>query len=165
MRPDEEGQRPRLVRLLTILLFMQVPLVIFLGLNLLTEHWTFLVSISVFWEDLQEAFRLMLATPGKIVGDEILFFNLLGFFMLLWGSGAALFAGLTFHRGRPMAWIMSLFAQIATLLTGCGLYFVHQPSQSYWLIAIGILMVLYLNFSDVRQWFLKSWGEEVEGGA
>lgn len=164
MTPGEESHRPRLVTLLTILLLLQVPLLIFLGLNILTQHWTFLVSISVFWADIQEAFRLMLATPGEIVGDEILFFNLLGFFILLLGAGGAFFAGLAFRRGRPIAWIMSLFAQIATLVSGVGLYFVYQPNQSYWLIAVGILMVFYLNFAEVRQWFLKTWGEEVEDG-
>lgn len=160
MMTDKKPQRPRLISLLTIFLFFQVPAVIFLGLNLLTHHWTFLTSVSVLWEDVNEAFRLVMETPGKIVGDEILFYNLLGFFLLLLGSSAALFSGLTFHRGRPMAWIMSLFAQIATLMTGIGLYFVYHPNQSYWLIAIGILMVLYLNNADVRQWFLQSWGEE-----
>ncbi len=164
MASGTKTQRPRLITMLTIFLLLQIPLIVFLGLNLLTQHWTFLVSLSVLWEDIQEAFRLMLATPGEIVGDEILFFNLLGFFVLLMGAGAALFAGLTFHRGRPMAWIMSLFAQIATLMAGIGLYFVHQPVQSYWLIAIGILMVLYLNYAEVRQWFLKSWEDEVEHG-
>ena len=47
------------------------------------------------------------------------------------------------------------------LLTGIGLYFVHKPNPSYWLIGIGILMVLYLNNADVRQWFLKTWEAEV----
>ena len=155
-----KSQRPRLITMLTFFLFLQIPVIIFLGLNLLTQNWKFLVSLSVLWEDIRAAFRLALETPGKMVDDEILFFNLLGFFILLLGSGAALLAGVSFHRGRPMAWILSLFAQIATLLTGIALYFVHQPSQSYGLIAVGILMVLFLNNVDVRQWFLLIW----EGG-
>lgn len=152
-----KSQKPRLITPLTILLFLQIPILILLGLNLLTEHWTFLASPSIFWADIQAAFQLVLQTPGRLVEDEILFFNLMGFFILLLGSIAAFFAGLTFHRGRPTAWILSLIAQNATLLTGIGLYFVHQPSQSYWLIALGILMVLYLNNADVRFWFLQSW--------
>jgi len=42
------------------------------------------------------------------------------------------------------------------LVAGIGLYWLFQPSQSYWLMAIGVLMVLYLNYGDVRQWFLQS---------
>ena len=160
MASPKKTQRPRLITMLTLFLFLQIPVIIFLGLNLLTQHWGFLVSLSVLWKDIQDAFRLALETPGEVVADEILFFNLLGFFILLLGSGSALIAGVTFHRGRPLAWILSLFAQIATLLAGIGLYFVHQPSQSYGLMAIGILMVVYLNNVDVRQWFLQTW----EGG-
>src|SRR6056297_2939484 len=112
MTSDIKIHKPRLISLLTVFLLLQVPGLVFVGLNLLTKHWTFLVSFSVLWADIQEAFRLALETPGEVVGDEILLFNLIGFFVLLLGSGAALFAGLTFRRGRPMAWIMSLFAQI-----------------------------------------------------
>ncbi len=152
---SQKNHKPRLIALLTFFLFLQVPVILFLGLNLLTHHWAFLVSYRVLWEDIQAAFSLALETPGELVEDEILFFNLLSFLLLLFGSAAALLAGFNFRRGRPMAWIMSLFAQVATLLTGIGLYFVHQPNQAYWLIAIGILMVLYLNNAEVRQWFLQ----------
>ena len=160
MISDKTKQRPRLITLLTVFLLLQAPALIFIGLNLLTRNWTFLTSLSVFWEDIRSAFQLALETPGELVGDEVLIYKVMGFFVLLMGSGSALFAGLSFHRGRPMAWIMSLVAQIAILVTGIGLYFIYQPSQSYWLIIIGILMVLYLNYGDVRKWFLQSWGGE-----
>ncbi|MFW5714724.1 MAG: hypothetical protein ACOCYU_08635 [Brevefilum sp.] len=164
MPSEPKSQKPRLIKLLTVFLLLQVPGLIFIGLNLLTQHWTFLLDFSVLWEDIREAFQLALATPGDVVGDEILLFSLIGFFVLLLGAGAALYAALTFRRGRPMAWIMSLVAQNAVLVTGIGLYFVYQPNQSYWLIAIGIFMVLYLNNAEVRQWFLRSWaGEELHG--
>jgi hypothetical protein len=52
--------------------------------------------------------------------------------------------------------VLSLTAQIGTLLAGIGLYVIYSPAQAYWLIGIGILMVLYLNYGDVRQWFLQS---------
>lgn len=146
--------RPRLITMLTVLLLLQGPLIIFIGLNLLNDHWTFLVSWAVLWEDIREAFSMMLKTPGILVSDEILFFNLLGFGLLFLGAAAAFIAAITFQRGRPAAWVMSLFAQIATLVSGIGLFFVHQPGQSYGLIAVGIFMVLYLNNGDVRQWFI-----------
>jgi hypothetical protein len=157
----KKTHKPRMIILVTVLLFIQIPVNIFLGLNLITHHWSFLFSLPIFWEDLQTSIQLALQTPGEVVEDEILLFNLIGFIFLILGSAAALLAGLTFHRGRPMAWILSLIAQIATLLTAIGLYFVHEPTQSYWLIAIGVLMVLYLNNADVRQWFFRSREGEV----
>jgi len=160
MISDKRKQRPRLIALLTVFLLLQSPALIFIGLNLLTQNWTFLTSLSVFSADFRSAFRLGLETAEELVRDEVLIHNVMGFFVLLMGSGSALFAGLSFPRGRPMAWIMSLVTQIAVLVTGIGLYFVYQPNQSYWLILIGILMVLYLNYGDVRQWFLQSWGGE-----
>lgn len=72
-------------------------------------------------------------------------------------------AGLTFYRGKAVTWILSLVAQIGTLLCGLGLYFISRPPQAYWLLVVGIIMVLYLNYGEVRQWFLQSEVEEEEG--
>lgn len=154
--PEQKKERPRLLTLLTFLLLLQAPVIVFLGLNLLTRHWTFLFSWSIFWEDVREAFSLVVNTPGELVVDEILIYEALAFILLLLGGSAALFAGLTFNGGKLISWILSLFAQIATLVAGIGLYVISSPSQAYWLIAIGILMVLYLNYGSVRQWFLQS---------
>ncbi len=154
--PEQKQERPRLLNILAVLLLFQTPLIVFLGLSVLTDHWTFLYSWSFFWEDLREAFSMMIITPGEVVGDEILLFNVLAFFLLVLGASASLFAGLTFNSGRPITWIMGLFAQIATLVAGIGLYLIHTPPQAYWLIVIGILMVLYLNYGSVRQWFLHA---------
>lgn len=153
---EQKKERPRLLTLLTFLLLLQAPVIVFLGLNLLTRHWTFLFSWTIFWEDIREAFSLMVNTPGEISGDEILFYEAIAFILLLLGAIAAIFAGLTFNGGKPISWILSLFAQIATLVAGIGLYLILSPAQAYWLIAIGILMVLYLNYGSVRQWFLQS---------
>ena len=154
--PEQEPQKPRLIGILTFLLVLQVPLVVFLGLNLITEHWTFLFSWPVFWADLTEAFTLVLQTPGHFDGGEVLFFHVIAFGILTAGAVLALFSALLFNRGGAFPWILGLLAQTATLLAGIGLYWLFQPSQSYWLMAIGVLMVLYLNYGDVRQWFLQS---------
>jgi hypothetical protein len=153
---DPKREQPRLINLLAILLILQAPVIIFLGLNLVTDHWAFLLSWSVFWEDVQEAFSLVINTPGQLVVDETLFYSVIAFAVLSVSGAGALFAGLTFKRGGAFVWMMSLAAQIGTLLTGIGLYMIYSPVQAYWLIAIGILMVLYLNYGDVRQWFLQS---------
>jgi hypothetical protein len=75
----------------------------------------------------------------------------------------AFLAGLIFYRGKPTAWILGLLAQIGTLVSGLALYFLHQPSQAYWLLVLGIIMVMYLNYGDVRQWFLQA-DEALEEG-
>jgi len=154
--PEKVLKRPRLITFLMVLLLLQAPLLLFLGLNLLTKHWDFLLSWSVFWTDLKESISLVQTTPGILVEDEILFYDLLAYAILLFGAVGSFVAGLAFHRGKPFVWMMSLLAQIVTLGCGIGLYFIHAPTQAYWLMAYGILMVLYLNYSDVRQWFLQS---------
>jgi len=159
----QKHERPRLIPILSVLLLLQAPLILFLGLNLLTNHWTFLISWSVFWADIQEAFALMLDTPGVTVANEVPLFDLVGFAILLFSAGTSIIGGLTFRKGAAFSWVLSLMAQIGTLLTGIGLYFIHKPSQAYWLIVIGILMTIYLNYANVRRWFLQS-REVPEGG-
>lgn len=149
-------QKPRMIGFLTVLLFLEVPLILLLGLNLMTDHWTFLTSWSVFWADMQEAFNQVLNTPGRIEGGETLFYNVVAFGILAFGAASAFLAGVLFNRGGVLPWILSLIAQIAVLIAGIGLYWIHAPSQSYWLMAVGILMVLYLNNGDARQWFLHT---------
>jgi len=153
---EQKKEQPRLINLLAIFLILQGPVIIFLGLNLVTDHWAFLLSWSVFRVDFQKAFSLVINTPDQLVVDETLFYSIIAFAVLSVSAAAALLAGLTFKRGGAFVWMMSLAAQIGTLLSGIGLYMIYSPVQSYWLIAIGILMVLYLNYGDVRQWFLQS---------
>lgn len=153
--PKERQARPRLITLLTIFLLLQTPLMIFLGLNLLTDHWSFLGSWPEFWGALQGAFSLFLHTPGEFIGEEALFYEVVAFAVLIISAAVSLFAGLTFSRGRAVTWILSLIPQIGALLCGIALYFISRPPQAYWLLVVGIIMVLYLNYGDVRQWFLQ----------
>lgn len=153
---EQKKEQPRLINLLATFLILQAPVVLFLGLNLVTDHWAFLLSWSVFWEDVQKAFSQVIRTPGQLVADETLFYSLVAFVVLTISAAAAFFSGLTFKRGGAFVWVLSLTAQIGTLLAGIGLYMIYSPIQAYWLIGIGVLMVLYLNYGDVRQWFLQS---------
>lgn len=153
---NEKIKRPRLITFLSVLLIVQAPFVLFIALNLLTDRWTFLLSWPVFWVDVQEAFSMVRHTPGLVEGEEILFYNVIAFGLLSGAAGFALFSGLTFHSGSVFSWLFSLIAQMITLLTGIGLYFIYRPTQAYWLIAVSILLVLYLNYGEVRQWFLRS---------
>ena len=153
--PTDKQSRPPLITILTILLVLQTPALIFLGLNLLTDRWSFLASWTAFWIELQAAVAIVLATPGELVHNEVLFYDMIAFIILIISGVTSFVAGLTFVRGRAITWILSLMAQIGTLISAIGLYIIHQPSQAYWLLLIGIIMVLYLNYGEVRQWFLQ----------
>lgn len=153
---ETKQERPRMITLLTVLLLLETLLILFLGLNLLTDHWTFLFSWPVFWEEMQQAYFLVVSTPGEMASDEILFYHVIAFAVLTISAGLTLISGLSFNRGGAVPWIMSLLGQIALLVTGIGLYFIDRPSQAYWLLVAGILMVLYLNYGEVRQWFLQA---------
>ncbi len=152
--PKETQSRPRLTALLTVLLLMQAPLLVFLGLNLLTNQWTFLTSWSSFWAEFEAAFTLV-QSPGQIAADDVLFYDVIAFAVLASSAAMVLIAGVTFHRGVAISWVLGLLAQIGTLVSGLGLYFIHKPPQAYWLLVMGVVMVLYLNYGDVSQWFLQ----------
>lgn len=154
--PEPKQERPHLIPLLTLLLLIQVPVLLLLGLNLLTDQWTFLFSWRVFSREVSEAFNLMLIHPGEPIEDALLFYNLVAFGVLDLAAACALVSGILLHRGGVFSWIMGLAAQIVTLGIAIFLYLVYQPSQAFWLMAIGIMMVLYLNDGSVRQWLLQS---------
>lgn len=158
----EKQLRPRLIAILTVLLILQAPLLVFLGLNLITDRWAFLTSWDRFWAELQAAFVLVSQTPGTAARDELLVYDVISFAILAVSAGLALVAGVTFLRGKAINWILGLMAQIGTLASGLSLYFIHQPPQAYWLLAVGIIMVLYLNYGEVRQWFLQQEETEAE---
>lgn len=151
----EKHPRPRLIPTMMVLLILEFPFLIFMGLNLLTNRWSFLTSWTLFWMQFQEAFSLFLKTPGEYVRDEILFFDVLLFAVLVVSGALALMAGLTLSYRRKMSWILGVLAQIGTLVVGLSLHFMHQTTQAYWLMAFGIMMVLHLNFGDIREWFVK----------
>ncbi len=152
--PKETQARPRLTALLTILLLLQAPLLVFLGMNLLTNQWAFLTSWPSFWAEFEAAFTLV-QSSGQITMDEVLFYDVIAFAVLVFSAALALIAGATFHRGVAITWVLGMLAQIGTLVSGLGLYFIHKPSQVYWLLVMGVVMVLYLNYGDVIQWFLQ----------
>ena len=151
-----ENRQPRLVAILAGLLILQTPLLIFLGLNLLNMNWTFLTSWQNFWNSFVSAFQIAWETPGKYVKGENLFYDVIAFLILVLNAGFLFVAGLIFPGGKQGAWILALIGQIGTLTCGIGLYFIHRPSQAYWLIAVGVTMVMYLNYRDVRHWFIRT---------
>jgi hypothetical protein len=160
--PKEKQRRPRLISILTIFLLLQTPLLIFLGLNLLTDHWSFLTSWPLFWAELKAAFSIVVGTPGEMAQDEMLIFDLVVFLVLVSAASVSLVAGLIFPRGKTSAWILGLMAQIFTLISGIVLYYIYRPPQAFWLLGMGAIMVLYLNYKNVRQWFLQPEDDQEE---
>jgi len=160
--PREKQARPRIIYILSLFLLLQAPLMVFLGLNLLTDHWSFLGSWSEFWKELEAAYFLVIQTPGEFTNGEALFYEVFAFAIIVLSAAASLIAGLTFTQGRAVSWILSLITQIGALLCGIALYLISRPPQAYWLLVGGIIMVIYLNFSDVRQWFLQPEENSVE---
>lgn len=154
--PKDKQERPRLILIISTLLLLQAPIMIALGLNFFRENWSFLNSWAAFWEELQTTFLLVIQAFGDLSGDQFLLYDMVIFTILVISSGIALVAGLTFSRGKPIIWILSLGAQIGALICGIGLYLLYRHPLGYWLLLIGIIMVLYLNYSDVRHWFLQS---------
>jgi hypothetical protein len=148
--------QPRLITFLTILLLLQAPVILLLGLNLLTQHWSFLTSWSILQSDIQTAFSLVVRTPGQITANGAMFYDVFAFVILVIAAVTSLIAGILFSGGKAFTWILSLIVQIGTLISGIGLFVIHRPPQAYWLMLIGIIMVLYLNYEDVRDWFLQS---------
>jgi hypothetical protein len=116
----------------------------------------------MFWAELKSAFSMVVETPGELAQDAMLIHDLVAFFILVSAASASVVAGLTFPRGKAVACILGLLAQIGTLISGIGLYFIHRPPQAYWLIGIGVIMVLYLNYKNVRQWFLQPEDDQEE---
>lgn len=162
--PKEKQLRPRLIPILSVLLILQSPILIFLGINLLTNRWSFLTSWPHFWSEFRMAFELVLQTPGVHTSNEVLLYDVLMFTVLEVSAAVSLLAGLAFYRGRPIAWMLGLVAQIGALSAGLVLFVLNRTPLAYWLLVLGIIMVMYLNYGDVRQWFLQP-EENLEEGA
>ncbi len=148
--------KPRLVKILAVFLFLETPILLALGLNLFTENWAFLRSWTVLMDDVAQAFRLVTSTPGSVEMGETLFYGVIAAVVLTFAAAGSLLSGFLFLRSGAFAWILSLMVQIVSLLTGLILYFLYEPVQSYALMIVGVFMVLYLNYNDVRIWFLQS---------
>jgi hypothetical protein len=81
-----------------------------------------------------------------------------------YGLGAlGLFASLGFFRLWPLAWMLGIVQQGLTLTMALILYFQNKPVYIYPMMVYGILMVIYLNYSDVTNSFMtrpitEEWG-------
>jgi hypothetical protein len=65
----------------------------------------------------------------------------------------AMLAGIGFFRLWRGAWLLAMFLQGSSMLLALILYFVKKPNHIYLLMLMGIFMVLYLNYADVRTVF------------
>ena len=135
--PKEKQLRPRLIHILTVLLILQSPILIFLGINLLTKQWSFLASWPRFWSEFRMAFELVLQTPGEHTSNEVLLYDVLIFTVLEVSAAVSLLAGLAFYRGRAISWMLGLVAQIGTLSAGLVLFFFEPNTPGILAAAAG----------------------------
>jgi len=131
---QENRGRPRPITILTLLLFLQAVGLFDFGL--------------FFFNGLGIRYTLMMTTLlAEPVNTLIrgLVFGSLGLLALL--------AGIGFLRLWRTAWVVAMFLQGLCLVTALILYFDHKPAYVYLLMGYSILMVIYLNYSEVYATF------------
>jgi hypothetical protein len=79
--------------------------------------------------------------------------SLAGGFVFLPLGLLALLAGIGFLRLWRTAWLMAMLLQGLSLVTALVLYFNHKPVYVYVLMVYSILIVVYLNYSEVYATF------------
>jgi hypothetical protein len=72
----------------------------------------------------------------------------------------ALVAAIGFGRVRRGGWVNAVLVQGGGLLTALLLYFGPRPMYAYFVMLVGILMVLYLHQADVQSAFRQAPGPE-----
>jgi len=128
---EQKKEKARLIGILTVLLVLKAPPTLILGLYLLTQHWTFLISWDVFYSDMEDAFSLVINTPEVVEGSEMSFYYVLAFAVLVISAIVSLFLGVIFNLRGAVPWILSLIGQIGTLATGIWPCFVYQLSKAF----------------------------------
>lgn len=160
VRPNTPHKVPGLVRVCGWLLFAEAVILFILGyyhfhlndgpwlFNRLFARWISgetrfsYTEIHQFSVDLiNSAISAQLLTA--LIESAVLFFL----------TALALYAAFGFFRRWGIAWTVALMVQAGMLLTSAVLYFVNRPRHIFLMMAIGIFMVLYLNYADVHAYF------------
>ncbi len=147
--------KPVLVNRLAVLLMIQAALLLVIGLSLMTHNLTFLRSWSVFVEAFQTAWHFLIGTPEVVELQETLLYDAVAFIGLILTALLSLLTGIVFFRARAFAWVLSQVDQILTLIIALAIYLIYGQVQAYFLMVIGIFMVVFLNNADIRVWFLE----------
>lgn len=153
------SQRPRLVAVMGWLLLIQAVflgffsiyhfLILQFGPQLVYDWWQDLVSGR---RDLSTAYFLFtdLFTQASV---QHVVSTLVESILLILLSALALLAGIGFFIQKRAAWILSLFVQGAVLALALAIYFIKEPIHTYFLMAYGVFMVIYLQHADIYKSF------------
>ncbi len=125
-------------------------------LLLVQTLWFVFLSFTHFLKKIQpekrlHPFALWLATHFALAVDNNL---------LLWVFFAALavlggLATVGFFRVRRSAWGIAIALQCLNLMTALVLYFTEKPFYVYVMMIYGVILVLYLNYSEVEASFFS----------
>lgn len=85
--------------------------------------------------------------------EEKLLLTLVESLILFFLTVLVLLAALGFFARWRSAWLTAMFVQGSALLLGLVLYIVKRPFHIYWLMGFAVFLVMYLNVSDVYQYF------------
>ena len=134
--------RPRLVRIVGVLLALETA--------------GFLTLALLQWAKGEVIEKVSL--PGVGPSPFIFIFSLLG--------AMALVSTVGFFRSWPAAWITAVSVQGISLLFTVILYITEKPGYVYWIMGYCIVLVAYLNHSDVKSAFHPgvTGNDEGEGG-
>jgi hypothetical protein len=131
---QESKNRPRPITILALLLFLQAVGLFDLGLF-------FFTGLGIKGSLLVAA---LLAEPVNTLAMGLVFVPL---------ALLALLAGVGFLRLWRTAWVMAMLLQGLCLLAALILYFNERPPYIYFLMLYSIVMVVYLNYSEVYATF------------
>jgi hypothetical protein len=131
--PQELPKRPGAVTILGWLLLLQA--VFFFGLAGLHFYWL-----------KAELQNLPVNIPSAtVIGLRGIAFSALGLLTLICAAG--------FFRLWSITWLTAVAIQGLSLLLALNQYFHNKPFYAYMLMATGIVMMIYLNYSEVPKAF------------
>lgn len=151
--------RPRLVAVMGWLLFIQaIVLGIFsvyhfvilqFGPQLVANWWQDVLSGS---RELSSAYYLFIDLFTQASVEHVLS-TLVESILLILLALLAFLAGIGFFVQKQAAWILALFVQGSVLALALVIYFIKAPIHTYFLMAYGVFMVIYLQHADIYKSF------------
>jgi len=154
-----EGKRPRLVTILGFLLIFQAIFLFGLGIYhfailsfgpQLLSQW---LSGEPFVGGQSLDFQMFIQELFNQAATQKLLSTLIESLVLFVLTLLALMAAIGFFRLWRSAWLLAMFLQGGALLLAVVIYLIKKPIHIHLLMLSGIIMVLYLNYADLRSVF------------
>lgn len=117
--------------------------------------------VSMWWGDLlsgqrdfSSLYSLVIDLFAQASGEKVLT-TLIESFLLLLLAMLAFMAGIGFLIHKKAAWIFAMFVQGSVLALALVIYFIKTPLHTYFLMAYGVFMVIYLQHADIYKSFQR----------